>query len=163
MTLQLTWSLKLDGKRLQIDYAVENNTKTSIQLVDRLLWQRTANPDLIIVRNDTEPNTIAFTRALVETDEKVETTFPTVMVLAPGASFQGRAYAPWPPVAWHNFSRVDALKSGATHAVLEIGYIDARDSELEELVLPGGTVLTASGFDSQKLLRSDAKPLPALP
>ncbi len=161
MNRQLTWSMKLDGKRLQLDYTVTNHTKTSIQLVDRLLWQREANPDVIIVRDDMSPHTIAFTRAFVETDEKMlETPYPTVRVLDPGASVEGRAFAPRPPTAWHNFSRVEALKPGATHAVLEIGYIDAPGSKLEPIQLPSGVVYTASGFDQQKLLRGDPKPLP---
>ena len=158
MTLDLTWSMKLDEKRLRIDYKVTNNTKASVQVVDGLIWQNAVNVDVIIVRNDTQSKTLAFTRALVRTNEKMmHTPMPTARELAAGASMEGHAFVAWPPFAWHNFSKVDALVPGATHAVLEIGYVDHPASKLEPMKV-GRQTPTHMG--SQKLLRGDAQPLP---
>jgi hypothetical protein len=169
--VELTWTLQRVGKQphidyqsgdqLRIDYRVMNHRATSVQLVDRLLWQHEPNPDVIIVRNDSLPNTIAYTRTFVRTNELMHSTpYPTVRMLDPGESVEGRAFAAW-PFAWHNFSRVDELKPGATHAVLEVGYIDTPGAKLEAMTLPSGVVYTTR-FGSQKLPRSEVnvKPLP---
>jgi hypothetical protein len=157
----MTWSLALVEKRLQIDYRITSALAKSILLVDRLLWQHAANPDVIIVRNDSSPNTVAFTRAFVRTKELLlSTPYPTVRTIDPGETVEGRAFVAWPLFAWHNFSRVDELAPGATHAVLEVGYIDAPGVALEAITLPEGVVYTASKFASQKLLRGEPIQLP---
>ena len=172
MDLELTWTLQRvskqphidyqSGDQLRIDYRVTNHRATAVQLVDRLLWRREANPDIIIVRNDSLPNTIAFTRAFVRTKELLlSLPTPTVRVVDPGEVIEAHAFAPWPPNAWHPDSRkVDPLTPGATHGILEIGYIDEPGAELEAIEMPAGVVYTSSGFGAQKLLRGDAKSLP---
>lgn len=161
MSIHLTWSMTLEEKRVRIDYEVANDGEVSVQLVDRLLWQRDANPDIIIVRNSSLPGTVALTRAYVMTKTAmIHTPFPTVRILDPGASHRDRAYAPWPLRAWHNFAPSTPLAPNPTSAVLEIGYIDSASSVLEALELPSGVAYTASGFGMQKLVSGDVKPLP---
>jgi hypothetical protein len=158
--LKLEWSMKVDGKILRIDYKVTNTSKAPILLVEKLIWDGKPNPDLIIVRNDTEPKTIAFTRALVTTNEKMmHTPMPTGVAIAPGDTVSGYSLSAWPPFAWHNFSKVDALVPGATHAVLEIGYVDDPDAKLAGSPGNGGFHVI-SKMGAQKLLRSERVPLP---
>lgn len=160
--LSLTWSMKVDGARLRIDYTVTNTSKQPVLIVDQLMWDGAPNPDVIIVRNDTRPQTIAFTRAHLPTAEKLlHTHVPTGRSLAPGAALTGHSLSAWPPFAWHNFSTVDPLAPDATHAILELGYIDRPDATLQTVPTKQGTVTTLSHLGSQKLVRSDALPLPA--
>ena len=159
--LQLEWSLKVDGKQLRIDYKVTNTSKGPILLVDTLVWEGKPDADVIIVRNDTQPKTIAFTRALVTTKEKMMyTPMPGARSIAPGETVAGHSVSAWPPFAWHNFSTVDKLAPNATHAVLEIGYVDDPDAKLQGAPSPGGYQVI-SKMASQKLVRGDVKPLPA--
>lgn len=159
--LQLEWSLKVDGKQLRIDYKVTNHGKHPILLVDTLVWDGKPNAEVIIVRNDTQAKTIAFTRALVTTNEKVMyTPMPGARSINPSETVTGHSLSAWPPFAWHNFSTVDKLAPGATQAVLEIGYVDDPDATLQGAPSPGGYQII-SKMAAQKLLRGDVKPLPA--
>lgn len=158
--LTLEWSMKVDAKVLRIDYKITNTSKAPVLIVDKLMWDAKPNEDVIIVRNDTEAKTIAFTRALVMTKEKMtHTPMPIGRSIAPGETVTGHSLSGWPPFAWHNFSKVDPLTPGATHAVLEIGYVDDPDAKLEGSTGPNGYQVI-SKMAAQKLLRGNRQPLP---
>ena len=161
MTLQLTWSMKLESSRLRIDYTVKNETKSRVLIVDKLLVQDAPSADAVVVQNGTQPNTVAFTRAHVKTNAKMYITpFPTGAVLEPGATASGTAYAAWPLVAWHNFAPIPDLKPGATKAVFELGYVDDPNAQLQDVKLASGVVQTITHIGAQKLLRGNEQPLP---
>lgn len=151
--LEMTWTMKRDGKRLRIDYTVRNGTAARVVLVDQLPVENVIDRNAIIVKNADAPNTIAFVRALVKTDDDpLELPFPEGRILAAGATLKGTAYTAWPLRSWHNFGDLPALKTGATQAVLDIGYIE------EPFTIDKDGVPNA--FARQKLLRGKPQRLP---
>lgn len=158
--LHLAWSMRVDGARLRVAYELANAGRAPVLVVERLVWNGGPDPDVCVVRNDREPGAIAFTRALVMTDEKVlHVPLPAVCALAPGATLGGAIVGAWPPFAWHNFSRVRPLAADATRAVLEIGYIDDPAASLVGSSAPPG-YLTATAWGAQRLVRGALQPLP---
>ena len=95
--LEVTWSMKLDGGRLRIDYTVHNRTNELIVLVDRLR-DNSEPTDLAIIRESGRPNTVAFTLAYVPQDRRVKTRErrPFARMLEARSSTTGTAYARWP-------------------------------------------------------------------
>ena len=152
-TLELTWTMKRDGKRLRIDYTIRNGTAKRVVIVDQLPVESAIDRNAIIVKNADLPKTIAFVRALVKTDDDVlELPFPEGRILAAGATLKGTAFTTWPLRSWHNFGELPPLKAGATQAVLDIGYIE------EPFTIDKDGV--PNEFKRQKLLRGKTQRLP---
>ena len=153
--LEVAWSLAHEATRVIIDYTVTSCSRVPLQVVDSLFWGNAVAPEVIVVRNDVAPGTVAFTRAYVPTAAKlyVQPPGPTFVELAPGASITRRAFAPWPLRAWHNFDRVEELRGERAYATLEIGYIADPASRLETFVVDGVRHLVATHLLAQRLAR----------
>lgn len=165
-SLGIEWSMKVSGDQLAIDYAITNRTGARIWVFDRLIASGVLDPDAVVVRDASEPQTVAFTKALVRTYVKTLTIPPPVArPLDPGKTIRGSASTPLPLAAYLNYAHVKPLAGGATHAILEIGYTDnPSDAAVESRKLHDGTEVTVAApasMGSQKLLRGERKPLPA--
>jgi hypothetical protein len=161
--VELAWTMKRQGDRLRIAYTVTNGTAERIYLLDRLPTGDVLDPAAIIVMNGEAPGTVAFVRGLVPTKGKMlYIPRPSTRAVEAGARITGSASTPWPLRAWHNYSNgEDALREGATSAVLRIGYVpDPGPAGLEQHTFYGETVTDPLIYGGQVLLTSEPHPLP---
>lgn len=166
MDITLDWSMKIEGGKLRIDYTVENRGKARIYLLDELVSARKLNPEAVIVQNGDAPGVVAFVRALVTTKEKVlAIQLPAARPVEPGQKATGKGLVPLPLSAWHNYSRVDALKGELTRATLSVGYLlePGPIGFAEETLADGAHIRVPKPEAMQKhaMLRGTEKPLPA--
>ena len=150
--LELSWSMKVVGRELRIDYSVRNSTAKRVVIVDQLFRGTQLDPDAIIVMNAKGlAKTVAFVRAFVHPGkEALDMPEPDGRILEPGATLKGSAVTAWPLRSWHNFdNKPAALKPKIARAVLEIGYME------EPFTMDGNTP-----DGTQKLLRSNIRTLP---
>jgi hypothetical protein len=163
--LRLTWSMSHDGADLRIDYTITNTGSITLQVVDCLIWANQVLDDAVVIHDAPEQGTVAFTRGIVRTPTKyyLLPPGPTYVELDPMASMTRFAIAPLPLHAWHNSDPMStALRPDATHAVLEVGYIDHPESRLVQYELPEGRYIGATHTGFEQLIRGERLPFPML-
>jgi hypothetical protein len=163
--LHLTWSLHREANVLRLDYVVRNDGTAPLIVVDSLIYQRVVRPDLVVVVDAPEPNTVLFKRGYVQSVNKwlVPPPMPSAIALAPGSELQGEARVPLPLTAFHNTDNDQKpLRPDNNQAVLEVGWIDHPEAQLLRRAIAENTfVETASHWAAQRWLRGDVKQVPA--
>lgn len=162
--LHLTWSLARDANELRLDYVVRNDGAKPVIVTDSLIYQGAVRPDLVVVENADEPNTVSFKRGYVPSIAKwfVPPPMPSAISLDAGAEMKREARVPLPLVAFHNTDQDwIPLRDGLTHAVFELGWIDLPEAHLVQRAIALHTfVATASHWVAQRWLRGERLPLP---
>jgi hypothetical protein len=155
---------------LTVHYAVENRSDRPVFLLDELVLPR---PDgwlplgrELIVREADDVDTVRLIRGLVFADASV---FASLTVaarpLAPGARLEGVGETALPLAARHPQDPPRRLRGDRprSFAVLEVGAVEAGDSDLVRLVRVGGGELSTLGVAAlarQTLVRSARIALP---
>ncbi|MGE0396290.1 MAG: hypothetical protein AB7T06_06190 [Kofleriaceae bacterium] len=162
--LRLTCSLVREANALLLAYVVRNEGPAPIIVADSLIYQHTVRPDLVVVEDDAKPITVAFKRGYVPSMIKwyVPPPMPSAVSLDAGAELKRDARAPLPLAAFHDTDQDPRpLRSGNTHAVLEVGWIDHPEAHLQRRAIAENTfVETASHWGAQRWLRGERLPLP---
>lgn len=155
----LVWDMRVEADQLRIEYTITNSTDHRITAVDAL-WRSGAefDADMIVVRADNRPDTIAFTRAFVLPGpdwkvEHVDRKAPHYADIPPHGELRGAAHTKLPLGALHNFSGAYAITGTRTKAVLEVGFF-------EDAAVDASTARTTT-HQPDKLLRSVIKRLPS--
>jgi hypothetical protein len=119
---------------------------------------------MVLVRDDEEPGTVLLRHGYVPSVRKsyVPMPMPSAILLAPNDELTRIGRIQLPLVACHDVDEIAPLRSGNTHAVLEVGWIDHPEAQLRRQFLSETTfVETASHWIGQRWLRGEL-PLPFL-
>lgn len=163
--LRLVWSMRRDGDELQLDYTVHNDGAAPVLVADSLLFNNVVEPLMVIVSDDDEANTVAFRRGNVKS--KMKSYFPhpvpTAVELPPEGEMARIGRVPLPLEAFHNIDEgIRPLRTGNTHAILEVGWIEHPEAAIVQKEIAKGVVITTTAhWGFQRWLRGNRLSLPA--
>lgn len=162
---ELQWNMSLveAGKKLRIDYTVNNRGNERIYVCDSLLVTRNnkfaRTPGRAIVMNGDSPGLVRFVLGAISADRPLMVIYnPAFKAVEPGQSHTAMIEVPYPLTAWHNLGPASPLRAPRS-AVLQIHFFTGEPPWQE---LPGaeGPPISVPREYVAKILTTEPRALP---